>query len=189
MGRVYLLSDNVVTGCIVWRVYLLSDNVVTGCIVWRVYLLSDNVVTGCNKQTYNCIPFVSKGLIYSYRLCFISHTSGLCLDPKHCITQTACSFQVSISWSCECWRKMSSQRMRPQLLQPSKISELIVGTDSDEVRMSSDISSVDFLNWCQGCHNLNRTTKQHQSSRSISSTASNKQDASESGQVIRFNSQ
>ena len=43
---------------------------------------------------------------------------------------------------CECWCKTSGPSKRPQLLKPSEISELNVDTDSDEARVSSDISSV-----------------------------------------------
>jgi len=38
---------------------------------------------------------------------------------------------------------MSRPSKRPRLLQPSEISELIVDTDSDEARVSSNISSVE----------------------------------------------
>ena len=38
---------------------------------------------------------------------------------------------------------MSGPSKRPRLLQPSEISELIVDTDSDEARVSSDISSLE----------------------------------------------
>jgi len=38
---------------------------------------------------------------------------------------------------------MSRPSKRPRLLQPREISELIVDTDSDEARVSSDVSSVE----------------------------------------------
>ena len=38
---------------------------------------------------------------------------------------------------------MSRPSKRPRLLQPSEISELIVDTDSDEARVSSDLSSAE----------------------------------------------
>jgi len=50
---------------------------------------------------------------------------------------------------------------RPRLQQPGKISELIFDTDSDEARLSSDVSSVHgLLKACQSYHNLNLTAKQ-----------------------------
>ena len=38
---------------------------------------------------------------------------------------------------------MSRPHKRPRLLQPSEISELVFDTDSDESRLSSDVSSVE----------------------------------------------
>jgi hypothetical protein len=47
------------------------------------------------------------------------------------------------------------------LLTPSKIAEPIVDTDSDEARVSSDVSQLrEDLKVCQGCHNLNCTARQ-----------------------------
>jgi hypothetical protein len=59
---------------------------------------------------------------------------------------------------------MSRPSKRPRLLQPSEISELIVDTDSDEARVSSDIISLEgdisSVERGQGCHNLNLNAKQ-----------------------------
>ena len=44
---------------------------------------------------------------------------------------------------CACWCKMSRLSKRPRLLQASKISELLVETDSDEEGVSSDACSVE----------------------------------------------
>jgi len=74
---------------------------------------------------------------------------------------------------------------RPQLLQPSEIYELIVDTDIDEARVSSDISLVE-----RGCESMpgvsqpqlyHQTANCHKSSSSISSSASDEEDAAESG--------
>jgi len=71
------------------------------------------------------------------------------------------------------------------LLQPCEISELIVDTESDEARVSSDVSldkgayeSVPGLSQPQPyC----LTASCHESSSSISSSASDEEDAGESG--------
>jgi len=71
------------------------------------------------------------------------------------------------------------------LLQPRKISELIVDTDSDEVGVSSNISSVERdienvlgLSQSQPCH---QTASSHESSSLVLSSASDEEDACESG--------
>ena len=80
---------------------------------------------------------------------------------------------------------MSRQSKRPQLLQPRKISELIVDTDSYEARASTDVSSVEGgsesvpgLLQPQPYH---KTASSHESSSSISSSASDEEDADEIG--------
>ena len=79
---------------------------------------------------------------------------------------------------------MSRPSKRPRLLQPREISEQIVDTDSDEVRASSDVSSVEGgsesvpgLSQLQPYH---QTASSHESSSSISSSASDEEDADES---------
>jgi len=71
------------------------------------------------------------------------------------------------------------------LLTPSKISELVVDTDSDEASVSSDVSTVEGgsnsvpgLSQPQPCH---QTASSHESSSSISSSVSDEEDAIESG--------
>jgi len=71
------------------------------------------------------------------------------------------------------------------LLQLSIISELNFGTDSDKARVSSNISSVEGgsesvpgLSQPQPYH---QTASCHESSSSISSSASDKEDAGETG--------
>ena len=71
------------------------------------------------------------------------------------------------------------------MLQPSEISELIFDTDSDEARLSSDVSSVEGgsesvpgLSQPQPYH---QTASSHESSSSISSSASEEEDAGENG--------
>jgi hypothetical protein len=68
----------------------------------------------------------------------------------------------------------------PRLLKHSKISELVVDTDSDEASVSSDISSdsVPGLSQPQPCH---QTASSHEPSSSISSSAFDEEDAVESG--------
>ena len=86
---------------------------------------------------------------------------------------------------CACWCKMSRLSKRPWLLQASEISELIVDSDRDKVGVSSDASSVEGgtgsvpgLSKPQPYH---QTAISHESSSSILSSASDKEDASESG--------
>ena len=71
------------------------------------------------------------------------------------------------------------------MLRPSEKSELTVDTDSDEDRVSSDISSIEGgtksvpgLSQPQPYH---QTANSHESSSSISSSASDEEDASDSG--------
>ena len=82
---------------------------------------------------------------------------------------------------------MSGRSKRPRLLRPNKVSELIVDTDSVEARMSRDFSSVNGGSesmpgvsqpqpYCQ-------TASFHESSSSFSSSASDEEDACESGPV------
>ena len=85
---------------------------------------------------------------------------------------------------------MSRPCKNPKLLQPGKISELIFDTYSDEEIVSSDISSVEGdvylvegsaesvpgLSQPQPYH---QTASRHESSSSISSSASDKEDARE----------
>jgi len=80
---------------------------------------------------------------------------------------------------------MSRPSKRPRLLQPHEIFELIVDTDSDEARVSSDVSlveggyeSVSGLSQPQPyCQKANC----HESSSSVLSSASDEGDACESG--------
>ena len=79
---------------------------------------------------------------------------------------------------------MSRPSKSPRL-QPGEISELIVDTDSDEARVSSDVSSVEGgyesvpgLSQPQPYH---QTASCHESSSSISSSVSDEEDAGESG--------
>ena len=87
---------------------------------------------------------------------------------------------------------MSQSSKRPRLLQLSEISELIVDTDSDEAGISSDVSSVDgeISSVEGGCDSVpgvsqpqpyRQTTSCHESSISISSSASDEEDAGEIG--------
>ena len=80
---------------------------------------------------------------------------------------------------------MSRPSNRPWLLEHCEISELIVDIDSDEARVSCDISSV------EGCSEsvpglsqpqlYHQTASSHESSTSVSSSASDEEDAGESG--------
>jgi len=73
----------------------------------------------------------------------------------------------------------------PRLQQPSEISELIFDTDSDEARLSSDVSSVqgrfESVPGLSQPQPYRQTTSSHESSSSISSSASNEEDAGENG--------
>jgi len=82
---------------------------------------------------------------------------------------------------------MSQPSKRPRLLQPREISELIVDTDSDQARVSSDVSSVEGgyesvpgVSQPQPYH---QTASCHESSSSISSSAFDEENAGESGPV------
>ena len=79
---------------------------------------------------------------------------------------------------------MSRPSKRPRLLQPREISELIVNTDSDKARVSSDVSSVEggyeSVPALSQPQPYRQTASCDQSSSSISSSASDKEDAGES---------
>ena len=71
------------------------------------------------------------------------------------------------------------------MLQPREISELIVDTDSDEAGVSGDVSSVEgnienVLGLSQP-HPYHQTASSHESSSSVLSSASDEEDAGESG--------
>ena len=71
------------------------------------------------------------------------------------------------------------------MLQPSKISELIFDTDSDEERVSSDVSSVEggseSVPGLSQPQPYRQTASCHESSSSISFSASDEEDAGENG--------
>jgi len=79
---------------------------------------------------------------------------------------------------------MSRPSKWPRLLQPREISELIVDTDSDEVRVSSDVSSVEgvyeSVPGVSHTQPYRQTASCHESISSISSSASDEEDAGES---------
>jgi hypothetical protein len=72
-----------------------------------------------------------------------------------------------------------------RLLRPSKISQLIVDTDSDEARVSSDVGSVEggsvSVSGVSQPQPYHQAASCHESSRSISSSTSDKEDAGENG--------
>ena len=80
---------------------------------------------------------------------------------------------------------MSRPSKKPRLLQPREISELIVDTDSDKARVSSDVSSVqggsESVPRLSQPQSYRQTASCHDSSSSISSSASDEEDAGESG--------
>ena len=79
---------------------------------------------------------------------------------------------------------MSRPSKRPRLLQPREIYELIVDTDSDEARVSSDVSSVEggseSLPGSPQPQPYQQTASSPESSSSISSSASDEDEAIES---------
>ena len=80
---------------------------------------------------------------------------------------------------------MSQPCKRPRLLQPSEISELIFDTDSDEGRLSSDISSVEggfeSVSGLSQPQPYRQTASSYESSSSILSSASDEEDAGKNG--------
>ena len=74
---------------------------------------------------------------------------------------------------------------RPRLLTPNKIAELIVDTDSDKVRVSSDVSSVqggsESVPGVSQPQLYRQTASCYESNSSVLSSASDKEDARESG--------
>jgi len=81
---------------------------------------------------------------------------------------------------------MSQPCKRSRLLQPSEISGLIFDTDSDKVGVSSNVSSVEegseSVPGLSQPQSYRQTASCHESSSSISSSVSDKEDAVESGQ-------
>ena len=80
---------------------------------------------------------------------------------------------------------MSRPSKRPRSLQSREISELIVDTDSDEVRVSSDVSSVEggyeSVPGLSQPQPYRQTASCRGSSSSFLSSASDEEDAGESG--------
>ena len=80
---------------------------------------------------------------------------------------------------------MSRPSKRPRLLQPCEISELIVDTDSDEGRVSSNVISVEggseSVPGLSQPQPYRQTASCHKSSSTILSSASDEEDAGESG--------
>ena len=74
---------------------------------------------------------------------------------------------------------------RPRLQQPGEIVELIFDTDSDEARLSNDVSSVqgrfESVSGLSQPQPYRQTASSHESSSSISSSASEEEDAGENG--------
>jgi hypothetical protein len=79
---------------------------------------------------------------------------------------------------------MSGPSKRPRLLRPSEISELIFDTDSEEAGMSSDVNADG--EGCEGGPGVSKpqayseTASCHESSSSVSSSASDEEDTGES---------
>ena len=75
------------------------------------------------------------------------------------------------------------------MLQPSKISELVADGDSDEVRVPSNVSSVEGgLESVPGVSHpqpYHRTASCHESGSSILSSASDEEDVSKSGPGVQ----
>ena len=82
---------------------------------------------------------------------------------------------------------MSRPNKRPRLLQPRELSELIVDTDSDEARVSSDVSSLEggyeSVPGVSQPQSYRQTASCLKSSSSISSSAFDEENAGESGPV------
>ena len=80
---------------------------------------------------------------------------------------------------------MSRPHKRPRMLQPSKISKLIFDTDRDKARVSSNVSSVEggseSVPGLSQPQPYRQTASCRESSSSISSSASDKEDAGENG--------
>ena len=74
-------------------------------------------------------------------------------------------------------------------MQPSKISELVADSDSDEASVPSDVSSVEggseIVQGVSQPQPYRRTASCHESSSSISSSASDEEDAGESGPGVQ----
>jgi len=121
---------------------------------------------------------------------FVSQTSGLSLDPvlhRELVFLPSYHLIVGVSGGI-----ISRPSKRPRLLQPREISELNLDTDSDVARVSSDVNSVecDVISVEGGTESVpgllqpqsyRQTASCHESSRSVSSSASDEEDAGECG--------
>ena len=133
----------------------------TNGLVWRVQIHStsfnENVLTGSYEQTFICYPFRLKGPILGsrYRISFLRLQAGFTSTVLHreLVILLSKHYTVGVRGNV-----MSGPGKRPRLLRPSEISELIFETDSDEMRVSSNISSVEGgSESVPGCNNLNNT--------------------------------
>jgi hypothetical protein len=92
-----------------------------------------------------------------------------------------------------CGGIMSQPSKRPRFLQAIEISVLFLDTDSGEATVSSYVSSVEggseSVPGVSHPQPYRQTASSHKSSSSISSSASDKENAVESGPVNRFNRQ
>ena len=141
------------------------------------------MVTGCHKQNFICYPFLQRTPSRARQYCisflrlraeFRSRVARelVFLPSKH--------FTVGVSGGI-----MSRPCKRPRLLQPGEIAELIFDTVSDESRLSSDVSSVEggfeSVSGLSQSQPYRQTASSHESSNSISSSASDEEDAGENG--------
>jgi hypothetical protein len=175
MHRLFLLlysSGLWMTNCLAWRVYLHSTWV-TAIIWWQAAI----------SRTLSTILFFEGPHLEVDNIAFHFSDFKLSLDPvlhRKLVYLPSNHLTVSVSggimsWPCK----------RPRLLQPREISELIFDTDSDEARVSSDISSVEggseSVPWLSQPQSYRQTASIHESSNSILSTASDEEDAGENG--------
>jgi len=149
--------------CLVWIVYQHSTRF-TGIIWWQAAI----------SRPLCAILFFEGPHLELDNIAFHFSDAGLSLHPVlHRELVIFPSKHLTVSVSCAI---MSRPSKRPCLLQPSKISELIVHTDCDKAKVSSNVSSVEGGSesvpgvsqpqpYCQ-------TASCHKSSSSISSSAS-----------------
>ena len=109
---------------------------------------------------------------------------GLRFNHSVVLHRELVSSNSALDSRCERWHDMSRRSKRPWLLQPCEISGPVTLILTKRECQATSVQLWEVPKMCQGCHNLNRTTKQPvfmKSSSLISSSASDDEDASECG--------
>jgi len=134
------------------------------------------VATVYNKQNCSYHPFLLKDP--SFRAGYIAFRFLDFVLCVHAVLHRELIFLPSMHLGLSGFNEFKNKR--PRLLKPSEISELVVDTDSNEASVSSNITS-DSVSGFSEPQPYHQTASSHEPSSTISSSASDEEDAAESG--------